>query len=57
MLTEVQDPWKPNSDVVNQQQMKLARVAKYLQYNDISTSGGDVDPDAFQILFYKFKTF
>ena len=47
MLTDVQDPWKPNSDAVNQPQKKLARVAKYLQYIDISPSGGDVDPGAF----------
>ena len=47
-FTEVLDPYRHDTDAVKQLQKNLARVAKYLQYNDISTQ--DVDVDAFHLL-------
>ena len=45
---EVLDPYRYDTDAVKQLQKNLARVAKYLQYNDITTA--DVDVDAFHLL-------
>ena len=47
-FTEVLDPYRHDTDAVKQLQKNLARVAKYLQYNDISTP--DVDVDAFHLI-------
>ena len=47
-FTEVLDPYRHDTDAVKQLQKNLARVAKYLQYNDISTP--DIDVDAFHLL-------
>ena len=47
-ITEMLDPYRHDVDAVKQLQRNLARVAKYLQYNDISTP--DVDGDAFHLL-------
>ena len=47
-FTDVLGSYRHNHDAVKQLQKNLARVAKYLQYNDISTP--DVDIDAFHLL-------
>ena len=47
-FTEVLDPYRYDTDAVTQLQKNLARVAKFLQYNDITTA--DVDVDAFHLL-------
>ena len=47
-FTEVLDPYRNNTDAVDQLQKNLSTVAKYLQYNDNSTP--DADVDAFHLL-------
>ena len=47
-FTEVLDPYKHSTDGVKKLQKNLARIAKYLQYNDVTTP--DVDVDAFHLL-------
>ena len=50
-FTNILDPYRHDTDAVKQLQKNLARVAKYLQYNDITTP--DVDVDAFQLLLHQ----
>ena len=50
-FTEVLNPYRHDTDAVMQLQKNLFSVAKYLQYNDISTP--DVDVDAFHLLLHE----
>ena len=47
-IAEVLDPYRKDSVAVRHLQTNLARVAKYLQFNDVTAPG--IDEDAFDLI-------